>query len=181
MTGGRYKSKHRRPSPEFLHFSCTFLGLIKAHESDLWPSYTLSTMLGRAVALALAGSAAAFSPMMSLETGRRQVVQAGAAGAVAAPLLRANPAAAYGAMTKDSKGNPNGAPKINIFDHRGCTAHQNTEYRGEKSNDQDDEMCVMVSCPPVKVSDVSASKFLQQNLSYQAKGIDGPYLGRGKQ
>ena len=137
-------------------------------------------MLGRTVALALAGSAAAFSPMMSLETGRRQVVQAGAAAAVAAPLLRANPAAAAGAMTKDSKGNPNGAPKINIFDHRGCTAHKNAEYRGAASNDQDDEMCVMVSCPPVKVSDVSAQKFLQQNLSYQAKGIDGPYIGRGK-
>jgi len=29
-----------------------------------------------------------------METGRRQIVQAGAAAAVAAPLLRANPAAA---------------------------------------------------------------------------------------
>ena len=51
-------------------------------------------MLARSVALALVGSAAAFSPMMSMETGRRQVVQAGAAAAVAAPLLKANPAAA---------------------------------------------------------------------------------------
>ena len=31
---------------------------------------------------------------MSMETGRRQIVQAGVAAAVAAPLLRANPAAA---------------------------------------------------------------------------------------
>ena len=55
---------------------------------------TATTMLARSVALALVGSAAAFSPMMSMETGRRQVVQAGAAAAVAAPLLKANPAAA---------------------------------------------------------------------------------------
>ena len=39
---------------------------------------------------ALAGSAAAFSPIMD----RRQIVQAGAAAAVAAPILRVNPAAA---------------------------------------------------------------------------------------
>ena len=44
--------------------------------------------------LALATGAAAFSPMMSMETGRRQVVQAGAAAAVAAPLLRGTPAEA---------------------------------------------------------------------------------------
>ena len=50
-----------------------------------------------ALVLALAGTAAAFSPMMSMDTGRRQVVQAGAAAAVAAPLLRANPAEAKGA------------------------------------------------------------------------------------
>ena len=52
-------------------------------------------MLARTVALALVGSAAAFSPMMSMDMGRRQVVQAGAAAAVAAPLLRANPASAW--------------------------------------------------------------------------------------
>jgi hypothetical protein len=54
-----------------------------------------TTMLGRSFAvLALAGSAAAFSPMMSMEIGRREIVQAGAAAAAAAPLLRANPASA---------------------------------------------------------------------------------------
>jgi hypothetical protein len=35
-----------------------------------------------------------FVLQMSMETGRRQIVQAGVAAAVAAPLLRANPAAA---------------------------------------------------------------------------------------
>ena len=33
----------------------------------------LSSMLARAVALAIVGSATAFSPMMSMETSRRQV------------------------------------------------------------------------------------------------------------
>ena len=51
--------------------------------------------------LALATGAAAFSPMMSMETGRRQVVQAGAAAAVAAPLLRGTPAEAR--MDKSAK------------------------------------------------------------------------------
>ena len=44
--------------------------------------------MSRSVALALVGSAAAFSPMMSMDLGRRSIVQAGAASAVAAPLLR---------------------------------------------------------------------------------------------
>ena len=47
-----------------------------------------------AIVLALAGSTAAFSPMMSMDTGRRQVLQAGGAAAAVAPLLRANPAKA---------------------------------------------------------------------------------------
>ena len=46
------------------------------------------------VIVALAGSAAAFSPMMSMETGRRRIVQSGAAAVAAAPLLRSTPAAA---------------------------------------------------------------------------------------
>ena len=46
------------------------------------------------VIVALAGSAAAFSPMMSMETGRRRIVQSGDAAVAAAPLLRSTPAAA---------------------------------------------------------------------------------------
>jgi len=131
------------------------------------------TMLARATVLALVGSAAAFSPMMSMDMGRRQVVQTAGAAAVAAPLLRANPASA--GMDKSAK-----APAITILDHRGCTAHDNKEYRGEKSNDQDDEMCVVVRSNKVTVSEGEAGKFLQQVISYQAKGIDGPYTGIGK-
>jgi hypothetical protein len=122
---------------------------------------------------ALVASAAAFSPMMSMETGRRQVIQAGAAAAVAAPLLRANPASA--GMDKSAR-----APSITVLDHRGCTAHDNKEYTGEKANSQDDEMCVVVRNPKVTVSQSEAAKFLQQVISYQAKGIDGPYTGIGK-
>ena len=136
-------------------------------------------MIGRATAvLALAGSAAAFSPMMSMDMGRRQVVQTAGAAAVAAPLLRANSAeaATYNPAMRSSQ-----APKIAIFDHRGCQrGGPNKEYRGEKSNDQDDEMCVGVSSIKVEVSQNEAAKFLQQVISYQAKGIDGEYTGKGK-
>ena len=46
-------------------------------------------MLSRAAAvLALAGSAAAFNPMMALNVDRRSVLQTGAAAAVVTPLLR---------------------------------------------------------------------------------------------
>lgn len=131
-------------------------------------------MLARATAVfALAGSTAAFSPMMSMDMGRRQVVQAAGAAAVAAPLLRSNPASA--GMDKSAR-----APAITVLDHRGCTAHDNKEYRGEKANNQDDEMCVVVRSNRVTVSDGEAAKFLQQVISYQAKGIDGLYTGVGK-
>jgi hypothetical protein len=66
--------------------------------------------------LALAGSAAAFAPTMSLSANRRQVVQGGAAAAVAAPLLRSSPA---GAASFDNF--PGRAPVISILDHRGCS------------------------------------------------------------
>nr|AHH29961.1 phycoerythrin alpha-subunit 1-4 [Rhodomonas minuta] len=72
------------------------------------------------------------------------------------------------------------APAITILDHRGCTAHENKEYKGDKSNDQDDEMCVVVRSNKVTVSEGESAKFLQQVISYQAKGIDGPYTGVGK-
>lgn len=52
-------------------------------------------MLGRAtVVLALAGAASAFSPMMSMDLGRREIIQAGAAAGAAAAVLQASPAAA---------------------------------------------------------------------------------------
>ena len=105
-------------------------------------------MLARSVALATVGSATAFSPMMSMETGRRQIVQAGAAAAVAAPLLRATPASAgkkglYDANAGMDKSGR--APLIVVFDHRGCNrGGTNAEYQGKQAGDQDDEMCVKV-------------------------------------
>lgn len=131
-------------------------------------------MIGRATAVfALAGSAVAFAPMMSMDVSRRQAVQTAGAAAVAAPLLRANPASA--GMDKSAK-----APVIAILDHRGCTAHKNQEYRGPASNDQDDEMCVVVRSNTIKVSQSDAAKFQQEFISFQAKGIDGLYTGVGK-
>ena len=121
---------------------------------------------------AVIASAAAFSPMMSMETGRRQVVQAGAAAAVAAPLLRANPAAA--GMDKSGR-----APVITIFDHRGCNrGGANKEYTGAKANGQDDEMCVKVQSNKIAASEARAAAQLAESISFKAKGIDGPYTGK---
>ena len=129
-------------------------------------------MLRSAAVLALAGSAAAFSPMMSMETGRRQVVQAGAAAAVAAPLLRGSPAEAK--MDKSGR-----APVITILDHRGCNrGGPNKEYTGAKANSQDDEMCVKVQSVKIAASDARASAQLLEAISLKAKGIDGPYTGK---
>ena len=123
---------------------------------------------------ALVASAAAFSPMMSMETGRRQVVQAGAAAAVAAPLLRGTPAEAK--MDKSGR-----APVITIFDHRGCNrGGANKEYTGAKAGGQDDEMCVKVSSEKVAASEAKAATMLAEALSLKAKGIDGPYTGLGQ-
>ena len=121
-------------------------------------------MLRSVAVLAFAGAAAAFSPMMSMETGRRQVVQAGAAAAVAAPLLRASPASA--GMDKSGR-----APVITIMDHRGCNAHDNKEYKGTKSNDQDDEMCVKVQSVRIKAD---ATKFVSSKLVSTQHASHGP-------
>jgi hypothetical protein len=121
---------------------------------------------------ALVASAAAFSPMMSMETGRRQVVQAGAAAAVAAPLLRGSPAEAK--MDKSAR-----APVILIMDHRGCNrGGANKEYTGAKAGNQDDEMCVKVSSQKIAASEAAAAKQLAESISFKAKGIDGPYTGK---
>ena len=121
---------------------------------------------------ALVASAAAFSPMMSMETGRRQVVQAGAAAAVAAPLLRSSPAEAK--YDKSGK-----APVITILDHRGCNrGGPNKEYTGPKANGQDDEMCIKVQSVVIPRSDARAAAQLLEAISLKAKGIDGPYTGR---
>ncbi len=53
---------------------------------------------------------------------------------------------------------------------------QGTEYQGQRSGDQDDEMCVIVRNPEIKVSDEAGRKYYQEVLSYQQKGIDGERL-----
>ena len=155
-------------------------------------------MMGRASAvLALAGSSAAFSPMMSIgehgDMRRREVVKTVGAAVVAAPLLRSAPAAAKVDRGQDIPYNPtfktNLAPKIKIYDHRGCKRAGNKvvrgiaggqEYTGPMSNDENDEMFVGVSLIKVDVSPTEAASFLQQVISYQSKGIDGIYRGVGK-
>eukprot|EP00802_Teleaulax_amphioxeia_P014331 Tamp_14394.p1 GENE.Tamp_14394~~Tamp_14394.p1 ORF type:complete len:151 (-),score=33.08 Tamp_14394:1181-1633(-) len=132
----------------------------------------MSAVAKTCAVLALAGSAAAFAPTMSLSANRRQVVQGGAAAAVAAPLLRSSPA---GAASFDNF--PGRAPVISVLDHRGCP-RKGTEYQGQRSGDQDDEMCVIVRNPEIKVSDEAGRKYYQEVLSYQQKGIDGPMTGQ---
>jgi hypothetical protein len=133
------------------------------------------------VVLALAGAASAFSPMMSMETGRRQVVQAGAAAAIAAPLLRSSPATADGAKMGSPDGNTGRAPIITIFDHRGCNrGRENKEYTGAKSGDQDDEMMVKVRFSKIPPILSRGDAMLAEVISLKAKGIDGPYTGLGQ-
>eukprot|EP00802_Teleaulax_amphioxeia_P029796 Tamp_32057.p3 GENE.Tamp_32057~~Tamp_32057.p3 ORF type:complete len:151 (-),score=54.39 Tamp_32057:147-599(-) len=139
-------------------------------------------MLSRAAALALVGSAAAFNPMMSMDVGRRQVVQAGAAAAAAAPLLRAQPAEAVLSsklgLCKNGKadGACNAAPIITIFDHRGCQrGGPNSEYRGKQAGDQDDEMLVKVELQKIAASESRAAAQLAESISFTQKGIDGDY------
>ena len=72
-------------------------------------------------------------PRYHRATAPLQVVQAGASAAVAAPLLRpgkadARPDGIYINKTKF----PGKAPIITVFDHRGCKAHANKEYKGSK-------------------------------------------------
>merc|ERR1719199_2102822 len=110
--------------------------------------------------------------MMSMETGRRQVVQAGAAAAVVAPLVGATPAEAK--MDKSGR-----APVITVFDHRGCQrGGANKEYTGAKANGQDDEMCVKVENPKIAASESRAAAQLAESISFKAKGIDGAYTGK---
>merc|ERR1712205_121127 len=81
----------------------------------------LATMRSVA-ALALVAGASAFAPMMSMDMGRRQVVQTAGAAAVAAPLLRTKEADAFFQDEPITPGKFEGflsrAPVISIFDHR---------------------------------------------------------------
>merc|ERR1711966_594214 len=53
---------------------------------------TLAAMFAKTLAsLAVIGSAAAYVPMMSMDMGRREVVQAGAAAAAVTPFLQGAP------------------------------------------------------------------------------------------
>uniref|UniRef100_A0A6U4SRB4 Phycoerythrin alpha chain domain-containing protein n=1 Tax=Hemiselmis andersenii TaxID=464988 RepID=A0A6U4SRB4_HEMAN len=112
--------------------------------------------------LALAGSAAAFNaPMMSGAATRRDAMAGAAGAAVVAPLLR--PASAEAAQ-----GVRNIAPVITVFDHRPCN-RPTKEYKGEKTSDQDDRMCVMLKMQQVAVTDGTASRILAETIGLLPK------------
>ena len=113
--------------------------------------------------LAVIGSAAAYVPMMSMDMGRREVVQAGAAAAAVTPFLQGAPAGA--AMDKSSK-----APQITIFDHRGCSRAPK-ESTGGKSGDMNDEMMVKVASTKVSVSEADAAKKLGEFMVHASQEI----------
>eukprot|EP00961_Rhodomonas_salina_P052082 699127-Rhodomonas_salina.1 len=119
--------------------------------------------------LAVIGSAAAYVPMMSMDMGRREVVQAGTAAAAVAPFLQG--ASAGAAMDKSAK-----APQITIFDHRGCSRAPK-ESTGAKAGDQNDEMMVKVASTKVSVSEGDAAKALQEFIAFE-KGLDGPFTSK---
>merc|ERR1712127_1058531 len=63
----------------------------------------------------------------------------------------------------------NFAPVITIFDHRGC-ARAPGEYKGEKSGDNNDEMCVKVAQTQLKI-DSAAAKELASSVRAEALGF----------
>ena len=93
--------------------------------------------MGGTAFAALVASAAAFAPM-------------------ATPALRGN--TALNAMDKSGR-----APVVTVFDHRGCTAHKNSEYTGPKANAMEDEQCVKVQS--VKISGPDADTVLRDSLA----------------
>mmetsp|Transcript_4689 Transcript_4689/g.10360 ORF Transcript_4689/g.10360 Transcript_4689/m.10360 type:complete len:165 (+) Transcript_4689:152-646(+) len=104
----------------------------------------------KCVALAFIGSAAAFNPAMQLSAGRRAAIAGAGAAAVAAPLLR--PTEADAAVYPGSmKGNPQ-APFLTFFDARAGCNRGGSEYKGEKSNSPDDDMCVKLQMKTVSAS-----------------------------
>lgn len=95
---------------------------------------------------------------MSLQGTRRQALAGAAAAGVAMPLVaNAFPAKIVGGNIP--------APVVQIFDARGCTEHQNKEYRGPLTNGPDDEMCVKVSMMNIKVDSDVANLVLKECLS----------------
>nr|AGR45599.1 phycoerythrin alpha subunit L1 [Chroomonas sp. M1312] len=144
-------------------------------------------MLSKSIAClaVFAGSAAAFSPSMSMGVGRREVVQAGAAAAAVAPLLRnAAPAEArnyVGAPMGVQKYADLRAPVILVLDHRGCESNsEHTEYKGEKSNDENDEMCIIVKNKLIKVSEADAEKLKQEFVGMKETPINVPQISNAQ-
>jgi hypothetical protein len=89
---------------------------------------------------ALVASAAAFAPTLgSVRTGATSLNMA---------------------MDKSAR-----APLITIFDHRGCSRHQNQEYKGKLTGGQDDEMCIKVQTGKVSTPKEVADKVLADSLN----------------
>ena len=98
-------------------------------------------MYTKCAVLAFIGSAVAFSPQMSVSTGRRAAISGAGAAAIAAPLLRPDSAEAANGFPGKMQANPK-APVITFFDARAGCSRESTEYKGAKTSSEDDYMCV---------------------------------------
>ena len=102
--------------------------------------------------------------LQSIDVGRRQIIQTGAAAAAVAPFLQSLPASA--GMDKSAK-----APVITIFDHRGCKrGGPDGEYKGLKANSADDEMCVKVQSSKITVSEAEPLRLPRLSTAFIHKG-----------
>eukprot|EP00285_Hemiselmis_virescens_P018068 CAMPEP_0173384994 /NCGR_PEP_ID=MMETSP1356-20130122/7568_1 /TAXON_ID=77927 ORGANISM="Hemiselmis virescens, Strain PCC157" /NCGR_SAMPLE_ID=MMETSP1356 /ASSEMBLY_ACC=CAM_ASM_000847 /LENGTH=127 /DNA_ID=CAMNT_0014340601 /DNA_START=108 /DNA_END=491 /DNA_ORIENTATION=+ len=125
---------------------------------------------------------------MSMNIGRRELAQGAAAAAVVAPLLRPDEASAALGRARGGPRKPLTAPVITILDHRGCSENsKHQEYKGQRSNDENDEMCIVVKQKVIAVSEADAAKKRQEYLSFNNLGMGveaiyqlGPnYVDRG--
>ena len=96
------------------------------------------------------------------------LVASAAAFAPATPSLRAARTGAtslnMAVVRKEGR-----APVITIFDHRGCSRHQNKEYKGTLTGGQDDEMCVKVGTAKIPFDKDQAEAVLQAALNGMQK------------
>ena len=92
-----------------------------------------------------------------------------ASAAAFAPATGALRTVRTGASSLTMKIGDSRAPIITIFDHRGCSSHQNKEYNGRLSGTQDDEMCVKVGTAKVSCDKKVADEVLANSLSTMTK------------
>jgi len=123
---------------QFFRFASRLLSLVSIPISSSRSNANFHPAMRTFAFAALVASAAAFAPALSgVRTGATSLN-----------------------MALDKSGR---APVITVFDHRGCTAHKNAEYKGPKANGMEDEQCVKVQS--VKITGPDAETVLRDSLA----------------